>query len=114
MVGGLGEKTKSLSLNRAYGVTRQTGSTIKPIGAYALGIEYGLVNWSTMLNNSPLYLKQDMVIRDEDYCRRNGLMGLTDKQLKAYPTHGAAGPATTAATTATAPTCRSGTASHAP
>ena len=85
MVGGLGEKTKSLSLNRAYGVTRQTGSTIKPIGAYALGIEYGLVNWSTMLNNSPLYLKQDMVIRDEDYCRKNGLMGLTDKQLKAYP-----------------------------
>ena len=77
MVGGLGEKTKSLSLNRAYSVTRQTGSTIKPIGAYALGIEYGLVNWSTMLNNSPLYLKQDMVIRDEDYCRKNGLMGLT-------------------------------------
>ncbi len=85
MVGGLGEKTKSLSLNRAYGVTRQTGSTIKPIGAYALGIEYGLVNWSTMLNNSPLYLKQDMVIRDEDYCRKNGLMGLSDKQLRAYP-----------------------------
>ena len=67
-----------------------------------------------MLNNSPLYLKQDMVIRDEDYCRRNGLMGLTDKQLKATPTHGAAGPATTAATMATAPTCRSGTASPAP
>ena len=74
MVGGLGEKTKSLSLNRAYSVTRQTGSTIKPIGAYALGVEYGLVNWSTMLNNSPLYQKQDMVIRDEDYCRKNGLM----------------------------------------
>ena len=85
IAGGLGEKTKSLSLNRAYNVERQTGSTIKPIGAYALGIEYGLVNWSTMLNNSPLYLKQDMVIRDEDYCRKNGLMGLTDKQLKAYP-----------------------------
>ena len=85
MVGGLGKKTKSLSLNRAYGVTRQTGSTIKPIGAYALGIEYGLVNWSTMLNNSPLYLKQDMVIRDEDYCRKNGLMGMSDTQLKAYP-----------------------------
>ena len=85
MVGGLGEKTKSLSLNRAYSVTRQTGSTIKPIGAYALGVEYGLVNWSTMLNNSPLYQKQDMVIRDEDYCRKNGLMGLSDKQLRAYP-----------------------------
>ena len=85
MVGGLGQKTKSLALNRAYSVTRQTGSTIKPIGAYALGIEYGLVNWSTMLNNSPLYLKQDMVIRDEDYCRKNGLMGMSDTQLKAYP-----------------------------
>ena len=66
-------------------MTRQTGSTIKPIGAYALGVEYGLVNWSTMLNNSPLYQKQDMVIRDEDYCRKNGLMGLSDSQLKAYP-----------------------------
>ena len=85
MVGGLGQKTRSLSLNRAYSVTRQTGSTIKPIGAYALGIEYGLVNWSTMLNNSPLYQKRDMIIRDEDYCRKNGLMGLSDKQLRAYP-----------------------------
>ena len=43
MVGGLGEKTRDLTLNRAYNVTRQTGSAIKPIGAYALGIEYGLV-----------------------------------------------------------------------
>ena len=85
MVGGLGEKTKDLALNRAYDVPRQTGSSIKPIGAYALGIEYGLVNWSTMLNNSPLYLKQDMIIRDEDYCRRNGLSGLSDQALKAYP-----------------------------
>lgn len=85
LVGGVGEKTKSLSLNRAYSVTRQSGSSIKPIGAYALGVEYGLVNWSTMLNNSPLYLKQDMVVRDEDYCRRNGLMGLSNSQLKAYP-----------------------------
>ena len=114
MVGGLGEKTKSLSLNRAYSVTRQTGSTIKPIGAYALGVEYGLVNWSTMLNNSPLYQKQDMVIRDEDYCRKNGLMGLSDSQLKAYPNAGAAGPATTAATMATAATCPCGTVWPAP
>ncbi len=85
LVGGLGEKTRDLTLNRASNVTRQTGSTIKPIGAYALGIEYGLVNWSTMLNNSPLYLKSDMIIRDEDYCRRNGLSGLSDEALRAYP-----------------------------
>lgn len=85
LVGGVGEKTKSLSLNRAYSTVRQTGSTIKPIGAYALGVEYGLVNWSSMLNNSPLYAKEDMIIRDEDYCRKNGLMGLSNKQLQAYP-----------------------------
>ena len=85
MVGGLGEKTSDLTLNRAYSVTRQTGSAIKPIGAYALGIEYGLVNWSTMLNNSPLYNKADMIIRDDDYCRRNGLSGLSDEALRAYP-----------------------------
>ena len=34
---------------------------------------------------TPLYQKQDMIIRDEDYCRKNGLMGLSDKQLRAYP-----------------------------
>ena len=85
MVGGLGEKTQDLTLNRAYSVTRQTGSAIKPIGAYALGIEYGLVNWSTMLNNSPLYLKSDMVIRNDDYCRQHGLSGLSDEALRAYP-----------------------------
>ena len=67
-----------------------------------------------MLNNSPLYLKQDMVIRDEDYCRRNGLMGLTDKQLKAYPNAWRSWPRNYDAATATAPTCRSGTASPAP
>ncbi len=72
------------------------------------------MNWSTMLNNSPLYQKQDMVIRDEDYCRKNGLMGLSDKQLRAYPNAGAAGPATTAATTATTAMCRCGTAWPAP
>ena len=35
-------REQSLALNRAYNVERQTGSTSKPIGAYALGIEYGL------------------------------------------------------------------------
>lgn len=85
LVGGLGEKKRDLTLNRAYNVTRQSGSTIKPIGAYCLGVEYGLVNWSTMLNNSPLYQKSDMIIRDEEYCRKHGLNGLSDKALRAYP-----------------------------
>lgn len=56
VVGGIGAKTESLGLNRAVGtvdedgkvqgVVRQTGSTMKPIAAYALGIDYGIVNYS--------------------------------------------------------------------
>ncbi len=47
LVGGLGEKTTDLSLNRAVDVTRQTGSTMKPIAAYSLGIDMGWINYST-------------------------------------------------------------------
>ncbi len=49
LVGGLGEKTTSLSLNRAVDVAKQTGSTMKPIAAYALGIDMGWINFSTNL-----------------------------------------------------------------
>ncbi|MDL2253752.1 penicillin-binding protein [Ruminococcaceae bacterium OttesenSCG-928-I18] len=56
VVGGIGEKTESLSLNRAIGTVdeegnvvgtvRQVGSTMKPIAAYALGIDYGIITYS--------------------------------------------------------------------
>ena len=85
VVGGIGEKTTDLALNRATDAPRQCGSTMKPIGPYALGIEYGLYNWSSMLNDSPLYSKADMKVRDDDYCRRHGLSRLSDEALKAYP-----------------------------
>ena len=49
LVGGLGEKTTSLSLNRAVDVAKQTGSTMKPIAAYALGVDMGWINYSTNL-----------------------------------------------------------------
>ena len=67
LVGGLGEKTTDLALNRAYSVPRQTGSTMKPIGPYCQGIESGLYNWSSMINDSPLYTAADQVIPDEDH-----------------------------------------------
>ncbi len=85
LVGGLGEKTTDLSLNRAYDVPRQTGSTMKPIGPYCLGIQYGLFNWSSMLMDSPLYSKAEMKVRDDDYCKAHGLAGLSDVALQAYP-----------------------------
>ena len=46
VVGGLGEKTADRGLNRAVGSLRQTGSTMKPIGAYALGIDYNYITYS--------------------------------------------------------------------
>ena len=85
ITGGLGEKKTDLSLNRATEAPRQCGSTMKPIGPYALAIEYGLYNWSSMLNDSPLYAKEDMKVRNDDYCRKHGLSGLSDQALKAYP-----------------------------
>lgn len=42
MVGGIGEKPGSLTLNRATS-PRQPGSTIKPIGVYAPALEKGLI-----------------------------------------------------------------------
>lgn len=49
VVGGLGEKTEDRVLNRAVDSLRQTGSTMKPIGAYAPALEYDYIHFSTAL-----------------------------------------------------------------
>ena len=49
VVGGLGEKTEDRVLNRAVDSLRQTGSTMKPIGAYAPALEYDYIHFSTGL-----------------------------------------------------------------
>ena len=53
LAGGIGRKTKDLQLNRALIETRQTGSTMKPLAAYALGVDSGLINYSTSFPNLP-------------------------------------------------------------
>ncbi|MFV0413268.1 MAG: transglycosylase domain-containing protein [Oscillospiraceae bacterium] len=57
VVGGIGEKTESRVLNRATQSTRQVGSTMKPIGAYALAIENGLIDYSSMIVDSGVSYK---------------------------------------------------------
>ncbi|MDL2324338.1 penicillin-binding protein [Ruminococcaceae bacterium OttesenSCG-928-A16] len=52
VVGGIGEKTANLTLNRAVDSVRQVGSTMKPIAAYPLGIDSGLITYSTILEDS--------------------------------------------------------------
>lgn len=53
IVGGRGEKTESRSYNRATMAYRSPGSTIKPIGLYALAIEKGLITYSTIMADEP-------------------------------------------------------------
>ncbi len=54
IVGGAGEKTVNRSLNRAYSVPRQPGSTMKPIGVYALAIDKDIVNYTSVVKDAPI------------------------------------------------------------
>ena len=53
-VGGIGEKTESLSLNRATRVTRSVGSTIKPVSSYGYALENDVITWSSVYKDTPL------------------------------------------------------------
>ena len=52
LVGGIGEKTGNLVLNRATDAKRQPGSTMKPIAAYAPAIEDDLIHYSSIVNDT--------------------------------------------------------------
>ncbi len=54
LVGGKGEKTQSRSFNRATMAARSPGSAIKPIAVYAPALEYDIINWSSVLVDSPV------------------------------------------------------------
>ncbi len=54
VVGGTGEKTVNRSLNRAYSVPRQPGSTMKPIGVYALAIDRDIINYTSTVPDRPV------------------------------------------------------------
>ncbi len=53
VVGGSGKKRCSRGLNRGT-VPRQVGSTMKPIGAYALALEKNKIHWSTPVLDAPV------------------------------------------------------------
>jgi penicillin-binding protein 1A len=56
IVGSNREKTGARVFNRATSAKRQPGSSIKPLASYALAIEYNLVNYSTIMEDSPILL----------------------------------------------------------
>ena len=53
MYGGVGEKTGSLTLNRATQTRRPTGSSIKPITVYGPALDAGLITPATAIEDSP-------------------------------------------------------------
>jgi len=53
IAGGIREKTHSRGLNRAI-EPRQTGSAMKPLGAYCLGIEFNYFTYSTAFYDGPV------------------------------------------------------------
>ena len=53
MSGGVGEKTASLTLNRATQSQRPPGSSFKPIAVYAPALDIGMVTQSSLVDDSP-------------------------------------------------------------
>lgn len=53
IVGGRGEKTQSRGLNRATMSKRQIGSAIKPLTVYGPAIDKGLINYATVIDDTP-------------------------------------------------------------
>lgn len=64
--GGVGEKKYDLGTNRAT-VPHQTGSTMKPIGAYCLALDYKLINYSSQVLDSPFYSAEDKRVLKDEY-----------------------------------------------
>ena len=54
LVGGIGEKTTSLSFNRAVKAKRQPGSCIKPITSYGAALSSNAITWSSIFNDAPV------------------------------------------------------------
>jgi len=52
VAGGIGEKTRNRGFNCATDAIRQPGSTMKPIAVYAPAIEKGIINYSSILNDT--------------------------------------------------------------
>ncbi len=56
LIGGRGEKTANLILNRATGVVRPIGSSIKPISVYAPAMDAGLILPDSLYEDAPVMI----------------------------------------------------------
>lgn len=59
VVGGLGPKEVSRGFNRGINGARQVGSTMKPIGPYAVALQQNTITWSTTFYDGPVRQIED-------------------------------------------------------
>ena len=66
MVGGRGEKTASLTLNRATDSFRQPGSTFKPISTYGPALDTGAITLATSIEDSEYSYNSGQPVNNAD------------------------------------------------
>ncbi|MGN1452238.1 MAG: transglycosylase domain-containing protein [Eubacteriales bacterium] len=82
IVGGIGQKSGNLVLNRALS-SRQPGSAIKPLSVYAPGIEYGLITPYSVVDDSPSkYISSSGALVEAE-----SVILLNDSTISAWPTN---------------------------
>mgnify|MGYP001025579690 CR=1 FL=1 len=77
MVGGRGQKEGSRTLNRAFSVQRQPGSTFKIIAAYAPALDTGMKTLASVYNDAPFNYDDGTPVRNYDQ-KYHGLLSIRD------------------------------------
>ncbi len=66
ILGGRGDKTESLILNRATGTTRQAGSTFKPLAVYAPAVDTAGYSPATVVDDVPYFYNSGQLVKNAD------------------------------------------------
>lgn len=66
ILGGRGDKTESLILNRATGTKRQAGSTFKPLAVYAPAVDTAGYSPATVIDDIPYFYKTGQLVKNSD------------------------------------------------
>ncbi len=66
IIGGRGDKTESLVLNRATSSKRQAGSTIKPLVVYGPAIDTSGYTIGTVIDDVPFYYDTGQIVKNND------------------------------------------------
>lgn len=77
MVGGRGQKEGSRTLNRAFSVQRQPGSTFKIIAAYAPALDTGMKTLASVYNDAPFNYDDGTPVQNYDR-KYHGLLSIRD------------------------------------